>query len=70
MNKYVGFYTRYEEVNAARARDKFDQWEVGLNWWPAPRVVVKFDYRDRSHDLDGESGRDFTGIDIGLGYSF
>jgi len=70
MNKYVGFYTRYEEVDAARAQDKFDQWEVGLNWWPAPRVVVKFDYRDRSHDLDGESGRDFTGIDIGLGYSF
>jgi len=66
----LGFYTRYEQVDAAREQDKFDQWEVGFNWWPAPGVVVKFDYRDRSHDLTGASGRDFTGIDIGLGYSF
>jgi hypothetical protein len=66
----LGFYTRYEQVDAAREQDKFDQWEVGFNWWPAPGVVVKFDYRDRSHDLAGASGRDFTGIDVGLGYSF
>jgi hypothetical protein len=66
----IGFYTRYEEVDAARGRDQFSQWEVGLNWWPAENVVIKFDYRDRSHDLDSESGRDFTGIDIGLGYQF
>ena len=66
----LGFYTRYEEVDAARDRDQFSQWELGLNWWPAENVVIKFDYRDRSHDLDVERGRDFTGIDIGLGYSF
>jgi hypothetical protein len=70
LNNKLGFYTRYEEVDAARNRDQFSQWELGLNWWPAENVVVKFDYRDRSHDLDGERGRDFTGIDIGLGYSF
>jgi len=70
LNNKLGFYTRYEEVDAARNSDQFSQWELGLNWWPAKNVVVKFDYRDRSHDLDGERGRDFTGIDIGLGYSF
>ncbi len=70
LNNKLGFYTRYEEVDAARDRDQFSQWELGLNWWPTDNVVVKFDYRDRSHDLDGERGRDFTGIDIGLGYSF
>ena len=70
LNNKLGFYTRYEEVDAARDRDQFNQWELGLNWWPAENVVIKFDYRDRSHDLDGERGRDFTGIDIGLGYSF
>lgn len=70
LNPKLGFYTRYEEVDAARDQDKFNQWEVGLNWWPAERVVIKFDYRDRSHDLDSAHGRDFTGIDIGLGYSF
>jgi len=70
LNDKIGFYTRYEDVDAARAQDKFDQWEVGLNWWPARNVVIKFDYRDRSHDLDSQNGRDFTGIDLGFGYSF
>ncbi len=70
LNDKIGFYTRYEDVDAARNQDKFNQWEVGLNWWPAQNVVIKLDYRDRSHSLDSESGRDFTGIDLGLGYSF
>jgi len=70
LNSKVGLYTRFEQIDATRDQDKFDQWEFGLNWWPAENVVIKFDYRDRSHDLDGERGRDFTGIDIGLGYSF
>lgn len=68
--KQIGFYTRYEEVDAAREQDQFSQWEIGLNWWPVENVVVKFDYRERSHDLDSAGGRDFTGIDIGLGYHF
>lgn len=70
LNQQLGFYTRYEAVDAARDQDQFSQWELGLNWWPSDNVVVKFDYRDRSHDLTAERGRDFTGIDLGLGYSF
>jgi len=70
LNSKLGFYTRFEQVDAARDQDKFDQWELGLNWWPAENVVIKFDYRDRSHDLDSANGRDFTGIDLGLGYNF
>ncbi len=70
LNTHLGFYTRYEEVDAARDRDQFSQWELGLNWWINDNVVVKLDYRDRNHDLFDESGRDFTGIDLGLGYSF
>jgi hypothetical protein len=70
LNDKIGFYTRYEDVDAARKQDQFSQWEVGLNWWPAQNVVIKFDYRDRSHNLDSEYGRNFTGIDLGLGYSF
>jgi len=70
LNDKIGFYTRYEEVDAARKQDKFSQWQVGLNWWPTQNVVIKLDYRDRNHDLDSQSGRDFTGIDIGLGYAF
>ena len=70
LNRKIGFYTRYEEVNAARDQDKFNQWELGLNWWPQENVVIKFDYRDRRHDLENSYGRNFTGIDLGLGYSF
>jgi predicted porin len=66
----LGFYTRYEALEGARSRDKFDQWELGLNWWPHQNVVVKLDYRDRNHELESQDGRDFTAIDLGLGYSF
>ena len=70
LNDYIGFYTRYEKISAARDRDNFDQWELGLNWWPARNVVIKLDYRNRSHDLASQQGRDFTGFDVGLGYAF
>ena len=70
INDHLGFYTRYEDIEAARDRDNFSQWQVGLNWWPHENVVVKFDYRDRSHDLESAAGRDFHGIDIGIGYNF
>ena len=70
LTSKLGFYTRYEEIGAARKQDNFDQWELGLNWWPTPNVVFKFDYRDRSHELASQYGRDFTGFDLGMGYMF
>ena len=70
INENIGFYTRYETVSAARKQDKFNQWEVGLNWWPYENIVFKLDYRDRSYDLASEQGRSFTGFDLGFGYSF
>lgn len=70
LNEHVGFYTRYEQVDAYRRSDQFDQWEFGMNWWPVENVVVKLDYRDRNYDLVSENGRSFTGFDVGLGYSF
>ncbi len=66
----VGFYTRYEDVEGARESDVFDQWELGLNFWPHPDVVLKFDYRFRDQSLASQSGRDFDGFDLGLGYQF
>ena len=65
-----GIYSRYEDVEAARDRDNFNQWELGLNYWPTDGVVFKFDLRDREHDRATENGRDFTGFDLGVGYSF
>lgn len=66
----IGVYTRFEDVDGARSQDQFDQWELGLNYWPHPNVVIKFDYRDREHDLANSLGRDFDGFDLGFGYQF
>ncbi|NQV86808.1 MAG: porin [Woeseiaceae bacterium] len=66
----LGLYGRYQEVDAARGQDRFSQNEIGLNYWPTDNVVLKFDYRQRDHDLASEAGRDFEGFDLGLGYQF
>ena len=65
-----GIYTRYQDVEGARDQDQFNQWELGLNYWPTGNVVLKFDYRDREHDLASARDRDFSGIDLGIGYQF
>jgi len=68
--KRTGIYARYEDLDAARNRDKFDQWEIGLNYWPSENLVFKVDYRKRNHDLGSEAERDFKAFDLGLGYNF
>ncbi len=65
-----GFYGRYQDVDAARVQDQFTQNEVGVNFWPTDNVVLKFDFRQRDHDLASADGRDFDGFDLGLGYQF
>ena len=65
-----GIYVRYQDVSAARTQDQFTQNEIGVNYWPTEKVVVKFDLRQRDHDLTSEMGRDFDGFDLGLGYQF
>ena len=50
---------------------KFDEWQLGINYWPVPNVVIKADYRERNYDKSlAADNLDFTGIDFGLGYSF
>ncbi|MBT8117249.1 MAG: OprO/OprP family phosphate-selective porin [Gammaproteobacteria bacterium] len=66
----VGVYARYEDVEGARTHDRFDQWEVGVNYWPHEDVVLKADYRSRDHDLTADAGRDFDAFDLGIGYQF
>lgn len=70
VHPQVGLYTRYEDLEGARDRDEFDQVEVGVNYWPHPQVVLKADFRSRSHNLVSEEGRDFDGFDLGIGYFF
>lgn len=65
-----GFYTRYEDLEGARTQDRFDQWEVGFNYWVHPDVVLKADWRNREHDLASDRDQDFDGFDLGVGYQF
>ena len=65
-----GLYTRYEDLDGARTRDRFEQWELGVNYWPTENVVLKADYRNREHADAIDVGRDFTAFDLGLGYHF
>ena len=64
----LGIYSRYEHLDGARSSDRFNQWEVGFNYWPHEDVVLKFDYRNNKNRVSGD--RDYEGIDIGLGYQF
>ncbi len=66
----MGIFGRYEDVKGGRSRDQFEQWTVGLNYWPHEQVVLKFDYQDRQHDNDTDEGRDYDGINLGIGYQF
>jgi hypothetical protein len=66
----IGLYGRHQAIDAARAEDQFSQNEIGVNYWPTDKVVLKFDFRQRDHDLASETGRDFDGFDLGLGYQF
>ncbi len=65
-----GIFTRYEDVEGGRTRDRFDQWVAGFNYWMNENVVLKADYVDREHDEDGDKARDFDGFNLGFGYSF
>ena len=68
----LGFYARYQDLDGARTRDKFKQWEIGANYWPHEDVVLKVDYRDRNVDNVDIAAKsvDFTAFDLGIGYQF
>jgi hypothetical protein len=73
----LGFYARYEDVDAELNSDRnqrFDQWEVGANYWPIEDVVLKVDYRSRNYDSTSiavsPEYSDFNAFDLGIGYQF
>jgi predicted porin len=73
----LGLYARYEDVDAELNSDRnqrFDQWEVGANYWPIEDVVLKVDYRSRNYDSTSiavsPEYSDFNAFDLGIGYQF
>jgi phosphate-selective porin len=70
INDKVGVFTRYSlwDNQAGNSTDsEYTQWDIGMNWWIDPQVVVKLDYQDQSSPV-GETELD--GVNIGLGYQF
>jgi hypothetical protein len=72
LNEKFGFFTRYNQWNNAAGNDatsnsRYRQWDVGMNFWPHPDVVLKIDYQNQ----DAPTGKDeFDGINVGMGYQF
>ncbi|HYQ72301.1 MAG TPA: porin [Gammaproteobacteria bacterium] len=73
----LGVYARYEDVDAelnSSRNQRFDQWEVGANYWPIEDVVLKVDYRSRDYDSTNiavsPEYSDFDAFDLGIGYQF
>lgn len=64
----VGVFARYNrwDNKAADSDDtsEKDQADVGINWWPHKRVVVKADYQEQNRNQDDD------GFSLGLGWSF
>ena len=65
-----GIFVRYEDVAGGRSRDEFEQTTVGFNYYLNESAVLKADFQDREHDNAGDSGRDFDGFNLGVGYEF
>ena len=69
INQYFGLFTRYSEWDnqAGNSSDsEYEQFDLGVNWWPHRDVVVKFDYQNQDQPANGES----DGFNLGLGYQF
>jgi hypothetical protein len=60
----LGFFGRYNQYDAARG--ELEQWDTGLNFWPADNVVLKLDYSRL--DRAGANSEDV--INVGVGYQF
>ncbi len=65
-------YTRWDERNRLSAPDflyeEFEQFMLGLNWWPHPDVAFKLDVQ--WEDADGIVDQTLDGINLGVGYRF
>lgn len=70
VNEQLGLFARYNRWDN-RAGDSLDsqysQWDLGVNYWLHPNVVVKLDYQNQTAPI---TEAEFDGFNIGLGYQF
>jgi len=70
INSKFGLFARFNEWDNSAGNSvdsEYQQFDVGVNWWPHKDVVVKVDYQDQS----APAGKtELDGINVGLGYQF
>lgn len=69
ISETVGLFTRfnqYDNAAGSSSASEKQQWDVGVNWWIEPDVVIKADYQ--SQDNDNDQNRD--GFNLGVGFQF
>lgn len=69
----LGIFARYENYDERNQLtphrfENYDRYLAGVNWWPHPNVVFKFDVQ--KEDTDGQVARLLDGFNLGLGYQF
>jgi len=60
-------HNRWDNAAGDAANSRFDQTDVGVNYWPHPDVVVKLDFQNQKVPV-GQN--EFDGFNLGLGYQF
>ncbi|MEL0082643.1 MAG: porin [Gammaproteobacteria bacterium] len=70
INENWGVFARrsYWDNEAGNSVDsEYKQTDIGINYWPNEKVVIKFDWMDK----DAPSGKsDEDGVNLGIGYQF
>jgi len=70
INPQLGLFGRYSSWDNQAGDDsdsEYNQWNLGLNYWPHQDVVLKVDYQNQ----ESPAGKDeFDGLNLGIGYQF
>jgi len=69
LSDKLGVFARFSEwdnlAGSSATDSETTQWDIGLNYYLHPRVVIKADYQNQ----DAASGG-YDGLNVGVGYSF
>ena len=69
LSEQIGLFVRYNQwdnLAGVSGDSEKTQWDLGVNWWPHPDVVIKADYQNQ----DNDNGKDQNGFNLGVGYQF